>query len=207
MYLLVVYFSSFHTRPIFHYISMYCTGSTHQWTPPRNSGGIPQVSTRFSLSMEMSRLTRDGTAEPISREQILRRERGQGRNHFPFSADHEQDWQPYPVVPYSYCMCDYPYTHTYIARVRIHQVRLLILLAVNSTGKMNICLSLFAPENLVSRNGFDRPVLRQPAHLHTQAECGAYLRDSSRVPRRRPLVCATGTIHRYIVKNGSCVKA
>ena len=36
----------------------------YKWTPPRNSGGIPQVSTRFSLSMEMSRLTRDGTAEP-----------------------------------------------------------------------------------------------------------------------------------------------
>ena len=28
--------------------------------------------------MEMSRLTRDGTAEPLSRSQILRRERGQG---------------------------------------------------------------------------------------------------------------------------------
>ena len=28
-----------------------------------DSGGIPLVSTRFSLSMEMSRLTRDGTAE------------------------------------------------------------------------------------------------------------------------------------------------
>ena len=27
------------------------------------------------VSMEMSRLTRDGTAEPISRDQILRRER------------------------------------------------------------------------------------------------------------------------------------
>ncbi|CAM9516333.1 unnamed protein product, partial [Ascophyllum nodosum] len=33
--------------------------------------------TRFSLSTEMSRLTRDGTAEPVSRDQILRRERGQ----------------------------------------------------------------------------------------------------------------------------------
>ena len=29
--------------------------------------------------MEMSRLTRDGTAEPVSRDQILRRERGQGK--------------------------------------------------------------------------------------------------------------------------------
>ena len=49
----------------------------------------------------------------------------------------------------------------------------------------NIPLSPFAPENLVSRDGFSRPVPRrpQPAHLHTQAESGAYLRDSSRVPR------------------------
>ena len=51
---------------------------------------------------------------------------------------------------------------------------------------MNISLSPFAPENLVSRDGFGSPVPRQPAHLHTQAESGAYLRDSSRVPRRRP---------------------
>ena len=37
--------------------------------------------------------------------QILRRERGQGNVHFPCSADHVQDWQPYPVDPYSYYMC------------------------------------------------------------------------------------------------------
>ena len=28
-------------------------------------------------------------------------ERGQGNINFPCSADHEQDWQPYPVDPYS----------------------------------------------------------------------------------------------------------
>ena len=44
------------------------------------------------------------------------------------------------------------------------------------------------PENLVSRDRFSRPVPHQPAHLHTQAESGAYLRDSSRVPRRRPFI-------------------
>ena len=51
----------------------------------------------------MSRLTRVGTAEAVSREQILRRERGQGNAIFifPCSADHEQDWQPYPIDPYS----------------------------------------------------------------------------------------------------------
>ena len=53
---------------------------------------------------------------------------------------------------------------------------------------MNIPLSPCVPENLVSRDGFSRPVLRQPAHLHTQAESDAYLRDSSRVPRRRPFM-------------------
>ena len=58
----------------------------------------------------MSRLTRDGTAEPVSRDQILRHARGQGGIHFPCSADHEQDWQPYPFDPYS-AICD---DHTYI---------------------------------------------------------------------------------------------
>ena len=53
---------------------------------------------------------------------------------------------------------------------------------------MNIPLSPCVPENLVSRDGFSRLVPRQPAHLHTQAESGAYLRDSSRVPRRRPFM-------------------
>ena len=52
----------------------------------------------------------------------------------------------------------------------------------------NIPLYPYVPDNLVSRDGFSRPVPRQPAHLHTQAESGAYLRDSSRVPRRRPFM-------------------
>ena len=51
-----------------------------------------------------------------------------------------------------------------------------------------IPLSPCVPENLVSRDGFSRPVSRQPAHLHPQAESGVYLRDSSRVPRRRPFM-------------------
>ena len=53
---------------------------------------------------------------------------------------------------------------------------------------MNISLSAFAPEKLASRDGFGSPVPRQSVHLHTQAEYGAYLRDSSRVPRRRPFI-------------------
>ena len=62
----------------------------------------------------MSRLTRAGTAEPVSRGQILRHERGQGNIYFSCSADHVQDWQPYPVGLYSSCyMCDHTYIHTF----------------------------------------------------------------------------------------------
>ena len=53
----------------------------------------------------MSRLTRDGTAEPVSGNRTLRRERGQGNFHFFYSADHEHGWQPYPVDSIS-AMCD-----------------------------------------------------------------------------------------------------
>ena len=52
----------------------------------------------------------------------------------------------------------------------------------------NIILSSCVPENLVSRDGFSCPIPRQSAHLHTQTESGAYLWDSSRVPRRRPFM-------------------
>ena len=52
----------------------------------------------------MSRLTREGTAEPVSRKTKFL-----GLNEdseilgifFPFSANDEQDWQPHPVDPYS----------------------------------------------------------------------------------------------------------
>ena len=69
--------------------------------------------TTRGMSMEMSRLTRDGTAEHVSRDQILRHARGQGNINFPCSADHEQDWQPYPVDPYSAICDDHTYIHTW----------------------------------------------------------------------------------------------
>ena len=59
----------------------------------------------------------DGTAEPLSRDQILGRERRQRNIHFPYySADHEQDWQPYPVDLYS-TIC---YDHIYI-QINVHR--------------------------------------------------------------------------------------
>ena len=52
-----------------------------------------------ALLRRMSRLTRDGTAEPVTRDQIIRHERGQTKKNC--SVDLEQDWQPYPVELYS----------------------------------------------------------------------------------------------------------
>ena len=52
----------------------------------------------------------------------------------------------------------------------------------------NIPPSPCVPENSASRDGFSRSVPRQPAHLHPKAGSGAYLRYSSRVPRRRPFM-------------------
>ena len=61
----------------------------------------------------MNRLTRDGTTESVSRDQLLRPARRQGNTciHFPCPADHEQDWQPYPVDPYSAICDDHTYLH------------------------------------------------------------------------------------------------
>ena len=67
-------------------------------------------STRFSQSMEMSRLTRDGTAETVSRGQIIRREHEQGQVHFRCSADNVQDGQPYTYDPYT-CYPEYGDEH------------------------------------------------------------------------------------------------
>ena len=60
---------------------------------------------QIRLSMERSRLTGVGAAEPVSLDQILRRERGQRNIRFFCSADHVQDWQPYTVDPYFCYIC------------------------------------------------------------------------------------------------------
>ena len=56
----------------------------------------------------MSRLTRDGIdcRTRLARPNLQARTRT-GNINFPCSADHEQDWQPYPVDPYSCYMCDH----------------------------------------------------------------------------------------------------
>ena len=80
----------------------------------------------------MSRLARDGTAEPVSRDQLLRRERGQENIHFPCSADHDQDWQPYPVDPHSFYMCGHIIYIYIIYRTSLTKLIFLIATAVCS---------------------------------------------------------------------------
>ena len=46
----------------------------------------------------------------------------------------------------------------------INRVMLPILLVTSCTGSINTFLSPYVPENLVSRNGFSRPVPRHPGH-------------------------------------------
>ena len=48
-------------------------------------------------------------ARPISQART-----GTGEYYFPCLADHEQDWQPYPVDPYSAICDDHTYIHIYI---------------------------------------------------------------------------------------------
>ena len=63
-----------------------------------------------SVENERAHAGRDA-AEPVSRDQILRRKRGQGKKHVDCSADTGQDWQPCPVDPYSAESADFTSIH------------------------------------------------------------------------------------------------
>ena len=70
----------------------------------------------YILYLYIHQYRHGGTARPVLRDQILRRERGQGNIHYLCSAEHEQIWQPYPVDPFS----DY---YTYILYLYMQQYR------------------------------------------------------------------------------------
>ena len=61
----------------------------------------PRVSTIIGQAVENERAYagRDGRTSLMG-PNYLRRERGQKNLRFPSLADHEKDWQPYPVDPY-----------------------------------------------------------------------------------------------------------
>ena len=82
-----------------------------QQSNPETAVSLCHSSTFVWINSQYTILTRDGTAEPVSRDQILRHEQGQGNIHFLCSADHEQDWQPYPVDTH-FANSDGTYIHT-----------------------------------------------------------------------------------------------
>ena len=71
----------------------------------RRTAGNPSIHSRLRLSLPESA----GWATPSPL--YFRRARGQGNIRFLCSADHEQDWQPYPVDPYSAICDDHAYIH------------------------------------------------------------------------------------------------
>ena len=69
-------------------------------------------------------------------------------------------------VPGTYC------NHLGQSMHRTGKVAILSRGQLNKENQYFPVLSLFAPDNLVSRGGFKCPVPRQSPHLHTQAESG-----------------------------------
>ena len=69
-------------RPSEHTIPLLGVGKRGAYYLVR--GDLPSKHQIQPESMEMSRLTRDRTAEPVSRDQMLRRERGQGNIYFTY---------------------------------------------------------------------------------------------------------------------------
>ena len=67
----------------------------------------------YSLGVENGLLIADAglDRQPISRAQIWRRERGQGKIFWPCLADHKQDWQPYMLLEPKNCWKCWPYIY------------------------------------------------------------------------------------------------
>ena len=70
-----------------------------KWTPSLKEIGRNPVSEHCRLSLSVENewgLERDKTAKPVSRDQILTRERGQRKKRFPASAGRDRDRHDYP---------------------------------------------------------------------------------------------------------------
>ena len=82
----------------------------------------------YTLSAEPTK-----QVEPVSRDQIFRRERVMGGKHVTCSADHEQDLQPYPVGPYFAESSNYTYVHFHCMDLRWLPCSFFLLLFFNLT--------------------------------------------------------------------------
>ena len=122
----------------------------------------------------MSRLTRNGTAKPVSRDQTFMGGRGKGSTDFPCLTDHEQDWQPYTVDP-CYCyMCNHTNIHTYTLPKKGMEVEYLVLCkyTCHCTRALRQCY----PRRVLVRRGHRNRMMREKgeervAALDPDSEC------------------------------------
>ena len=84
----------------------------NKWTPPRKPGRIPHVRTRFSMSMETNRLTRDGTADPSDETKLPGANADREILIFPVQLTTSRIGNLTPVDLYPCYMCDHTYIHT-----------------------------------------------------------------------------------------------
>ena len=114
----------------------------------------------------MSRLTQDGTAKLVTRDQILRRERRQYIYiHSPCSANHEQVWQFYPVGPYS---DDF----TYILYLYIQQYRYIcVICTMNAAVEPMHVLSVHSYQDTTSTALLSSPVISINEDQRIQSKC------------------------------------
>ena len=90
----------------------------------------------------MSRLTRDGTAEPVSRDQILRHARGQGNTMFPVQITTSRIGNLTRLIhTLLYVMTIHTYIHTAVTRHRMNCMKLPRILAWYD-GKYRLIKSL-----------------------------------------------------------------
>ena len=114
--------------------------------------------------MEMSRLTRDGTAEPVSRDQTLRRERHDVCMYVMYCHHFQQIMNQPCMVFRQSCSRSAEWGELIFPCPRSR----LIIWSRETGSAVPSRASVFI--------------------LHTKAESGAYSRDSSRFPRRHPFM-------------------
>ena len=141
-------------------------GGIKKWTSPRKMGGIPRVSTRFSLSVENEQTDagRDGQTCLASPNSQARR---QEIIHSLYSADHEQVWQSYPVDSYSEDL-----TCTLYLYVQQYQYVCIIIWTMNvaAVEPMHV-LSVHSYHDIVSAALLSSPVISTNEDQRIQYKC------------------------------------
>ena len=145
----------------------------------------------------MSRLTRDGTAEPVSRDQILRHARGQGNTIFPVQLTTSRIGNLTRLIhTLLYVMTIHTYTGGWS-----HRICVCVFFPFILDIKFSVCMCVFSSHSFWTSSSLDVPagVTQEEGHTggrshrmsHPPSFCGACLHFSrekdSAVPfPRRP---------------------